>query len=206
MSISFVTVVFAKGVSLDEKKPPFTTKTLLIFGDSLSAGYGLDRGEDWPSLIKQKLDADKKFDYRVINQSISGEITQGGALRLPRALVKYSPDVVVIALGANDGLRGLSIKKMKANLIKMIRLAKQHQTKILLVGMKIPPNYGKRYTQHFENAFREVSEQEKVALLPFLLDGVAQDSRLFQKDQLHPIDKAQPIIMKLVYKHLEPLL
>jgi acyl-CoA thioesterase-1 len=190
---------------LGQDNPPLPIKKIVVFGDSLSAGYGLDQGEDWPSLLEARL-ASEKRGYQMINLSISGETTQGGSLRLAKAMDRIKPDIVIIALGANDGLRGQSIKKMKANIVNMVQIVKQHRAKVLLVGMKIPPNYGKRYATQFENTFAQVASQENVPLLPFLLDGVAQDSSLFQKDQLHPLAKAQPIVMNLVYRYLEPLL
>ncbi len=183
-----------------------TQHTILVFGDSLSAGYGLESNEDWPTLLNNKLQQDGFAHYQIKNLSLSGETTHGGVLRLPKALSRYRPKVIVIALGANDGLRGQSLKTMQNNLIKMVNLASNTKTTVILAGMRIPPNYGKRYARQFHQSFITVAEKTKVVLLPFLLKGIAKDDSLFQKDRLHPTADAQPIITHLVYEYLKPLL
>jgi acyl-CoA thioesterase-1 len=180
-------------------------QTVLVFGDSLSAGFGIAVEQSWPALLGKRL-ADKRPAYTVANASISGETTSGGRSRLPAALDRFRPAVVVVALGANDGLRGLPVQQMRANLEAMIRAAKARQARVLLVGMKLPPNYGTDYTAAFEQTYRSVARQEKVALLPFLLEPVVFDAGAFLPDGLHPSAAAQPKILEHVWKALAPLL
>lgn len=177
--------------------------TILIYGDSLSAGFGLAENEDWPSLLNQHLE---KSDYRVVNESISGETTAGGLARLPAALNKHKPSVVILELGANDGLRGLSLKAMKNNLTHMIEISQLTGSKVLLAGIYIPPNYGKRYTNTFNKVFTDLHKEFNVAFIPFLLENIADNDELMQADGLHPRAKAQHIIKETVYKKLKPLL
>jgi acyl-CoA thioesterase-1 len=183
----------------------FADDTILVFGDSLSAGHGIGIEQSWPSLLAKRLEAER-FPYAVANASISGETTAGGKSRLTSALDSFRPAVVIIELGANDGLRGLPVPRMRANLQDMIRAAQERRARVLLVGMKLPPNYGPDYTTRFESAFREVAQQRKVTLLPFLLDPIAQDPDAFQPDGLHPVAAAQPKILDHVWKALRPLL
>ena len=180
-------------------------QTLLVFGDSLSAGYGLARQQSWPSLLEQRLQA-SHLPYVIVNASISGETTAGGLTRLPEALAMHKPAFVVLALGANDGLRGLSLAQMRINLSAMIRAAKQPGRKILLIGMKLPPNFGPDYTAEFARSFKDVARAQKVALLPFLLEPVAADPAAFQTDNLHPVAEAEPKVLDHVWKALKPLL
>jgi acyl-CoA thioesterase-1 len=180
-------------------------ETLLVFGDSLSAGYGIARDAGWVNLLGSRL-ARVKPRWHVVNASISGETSAGGAARLPAALVKYKPDVVLIALGANDGLRGLPPGAMRRNLAAMVEAAQKRGAAVLLVGMKLPPNYGPAYGRQFEAAFATVAERHDTAYLPFLLEGMAAKRDLFQDDQLHPTAAAQPIILDHVWPALEPLL
>lgn len=179
--------------------------TILVFGDSLSAGYGLAVEQSWPSLLSQRLD-NAKLNYTVANASISGETTAGGRTRLPAALDHFKPDVVVLALGANDGLRGLPVAQMRDNLVAMIDAAKTRRARVLLIGMKLPPNYGPDYARQFEQSFAQVAKQEKVQLLPFLLAPIAADSNAFQADGVHPTAPAQPRILDHVWPALQPLL
>jgi len=179
--------------------------TILVFGDSLSAGYGLANGDAWPALLVQRLQAEK-LDYGVVNASISGETSAGGRSRLPAALERTRPAVVVIALGANDGLRGLPVKQLRDNLVAMARACKAAKARVLLVGMRLPPNYGAAYTQAFDGAYAAVAKQEKLPLLPFLLEPVASDRASFQADGLHPVAAAQPKILEHVWPALKPLL
>ena len=178
-------------------------ETVLVFGDSLSAGYGMRQEDSWPALLGQRLAASRRT---VTNASISGETTAGGLSRLPDVLKRWQPAVVVIALGANDGLRGLPVAQMQTNLTAMIRAAKRGKARVLLVGMKLPPNYGPSYAQQFESAFAAVARNEKVALLPFLLEPLGATTEAFQPDGLHPTAAAQPKILDHLWPALEPLL
>lgn len=179
--------------------------TILVFGDSLSAAYGLAQNAGWASLLELRL-KQKALDYTVVNASISGETTSGGATRMAEALRAHKPAVVVLALGANDGLRGLPIAQMRANLEKMLRASKEAGSRVLLVGMRLPPNYGEDYTRQFARVYVDLAREHKTALTPFLLEGVADRRELFQADNLHPVAAAQPIILEHVWKALAPLL
>lgn len=179
--------------------------TILVYGDSLSAAYGISQQKGWVALLQERLKA-KKLDYTVVNASISGETTSGGATRIDDTLRKTQPRIVVLALGANDGLRGLPIAQMKTNLGKIIQAAKREDAKVLVAGMHLPPNYGPRYADEFHAAFGDLAKRHKTAYLPFLLDGMATERSYFQADQMHPTAEAQPIILDTVWKGLEPLL
>lgn len=178
--------------------------TLLIYGDSLSAGYGLKPEAAWPSLLQAQLRA-KGVNYSLANASISGETTAGGLARLPETLKKHKPAVVVLELGANDGLRGLPISAMKNNLEAMIRQSRAQGAKVLLIGMALPPNYGP-YARDFALAFKEVSSKTKTPLVDFLLAGIADQPRYFQADGLHPTAEAQALLLETVWPGLQPLL
>jgi acyl-CoA thioesterase-1 len=178
---------------------------ILIFGDSLSAGHGIAASQSWPALLQERLRAEK-FPHAVINASISGETTAGGKSRLPAALKQHKPKILVLALGANDGLRGLPTDAARDNLVAMTRQAKAAGARVLLVGMQLPPNYGPDYTHAFNSMFAAVAKQEKTALLPFLLEPVALDDAAFQADRLHPTAAAQPKILDHVWPALKPLL
>lgn len=179
-------------------------KTILVFGDSLSAAYGIRQEAAWPSLLAQRLH-EKKLDYTVVNASISGETTSGGRTRLDAALAKYAPQIVIIALGANDGLRGLPLASMRDNLVAMTAKAQGAKAKVLIVGQRLPPNYGD-YATHFEKVYGEVARARKAALVDFLLEGIATVPELFQADNMHPIAEAQPRLLDNVWRGLEPLL
>jgi acyl-CoA thioesterase I len=181
------------------------SKSLLVLGDSLSAEYGLPRGTGWVHLLQQQMKKDD-VDVAVINASISGETTSGGNARLPALLAQYHPSVVLIELGANDGLRGLPLNAAKANLRNMITDSKKAGAKVMLVGMRIPPNYGRDYTEKFAALYSKLAQETNAALVPFLLEGVAGKPELFQNDRLHPIAAAQPIIVDNVWPRLKPLL
>ncbi len=183
-----------------------STKTILVFGDSLSAGYGLKGGDAWPSILQSTLHLKGYKHYSIQNLSVSGETTKGGARRFTNVLARTNPQIVILALGANDGLRGQSIKAMSDNLNTMISQAQSAGCQVILAGMKIPPNYGKRYTLAFEKAFSDVAHQTKSTFIPFLLEGVADKNHLFQKDRLHPTQEAQSIIANHIYQSLKPLL
>jgi acyl-CoA thioesterase-1 len=180
-------------------------RTVLVYGDSLSAAYGIGQKEGWVTLLGTRLQ-ERKHDYIVANASISGETTAGGAARIEEALKRFQPAVVVIALGGNDGLRGLPVAQMKANLERIVRAAQGRGARVLVVGMRIPPNYGPKYTQAFFEAFAEVARQTKSGYVPFLLDGIGEKREYFQPDQIHPTAEAQPLLLDTVWKGLEPLL
>lgn len=181
------------------------TRTVLVLGDSLSAGYGMAASNGWVALIDRRLE-DARQGWDVINASVSGDTTAGGVSRLQRQLQRTRPGVVVIALGANDGLRGLPPDRMRANLTTLVRQARASGARVLLVGMRMPPNLGRVYTDAFEATYRQVAKQEGVPLLPFLLEPVAGDRRSFQADNLHPTKAAQPKIAEHVWPALAPLL
>jgi acyl-CoA thioesterase-1 len=180
-------------------------RTLLVFGDSLSAGYGIDIGNGWVSLLDKRLRAEG-YGYRVVNASVSGETTTGGLSRLPRALKTHKPALVIIELGANDGLRGLPLATSRANLDQMLKLSRNAGAQVLVLGMKMPPNYGPKYTAGFEATFRELAKTYRAALVPFFLDGVALNPKLMQADGLHPTAAAQPKLLANVWAGLRPIL
>jgi acyl-CoA thioesterase-1 len=177
--------------------------TVLVYGDSLSAAYGISQKDGWVSLLGERL---KSANYIVVNASISGETTAGGAARIDDALERFRPDVVVLALGGNDGLRGLPVAEMKANLRRIVRAAQARNVRVLVVGMRIPPNYGRKYTEEFFQAFAEVASEQRTAYVPFLLDGIGERRELFQSDQIHPTEAAQPLMLETVWPRLQPLL
>lgn len=179
-------------------------KTILVMGDSLSAGYGIRTEQAWPSLLNQRL-TEKRLDYNVANLSISGETTAGGRSRLSQALREYKPAIVLIALGANDGLRGLPLAQMRDNLNAMVNAARATGAKVLLAGIRLPPNYGP-YSVEFHTSFSEIARQQKVTLLEFLLAPIAAKQIYFQADNLHPTAEAQPLILEHVWPALLPLL
>lgn len=183
-------------------KPPHT---VLVMGDSLSAAYGLGASQGWVALTADHL-ARTRPDWRVVNASISGETTAGGVSRIAGELKRVRPAVVVIELGANDGLRGLPLVQTRANLERMIKSSQAAGAKVLLVGMRLPPNLGRDYTQGFERNFSELSELHRTAFLPFLLEPIARDRANFQADNLHPVASAQPKLRDHVWKSLAPLL
>ena len=180
-------------------------KTVLVVGDSLSAEYGIARGAGWVALLEQKMKSEK-IDARVVNASISGETTSGGRARLPPLLTQHRPDIVVIELGANDGLRGLPVQSADANLRAMVAAAQEHKARVLLVGMRMPPNYGRAYTERFFGMFKAVSNDTKSPLVPFMLEGVADKPALFQQDRLHPTAEAHPIILNNIWPQFSRLI
>lgn len=181
------------------------SKPILVLGDSLSAEYGLTHGSGWVALLEEKMQA-QYTDVTIVNASISGETTSGGRSRLPALLKKHQPKIVVIELGANDALRGLSLTATRANLQAMIDSAKENRAKVLLIGMQIPPNYGTAYTQQFANLYPKLAKQSKAALVPFMLEGVVGNPDYFQSDRIHPTAEAQPQILQNIWPHLKPLL
>lgn len=181
------------------------SKTVLVLGDSLSAEYGLVRGTGWVALLEKRLKTEN-IDAVVINSSISGETSSGGKSRLGALLEKHHPAVLVIELGGNDGLRGLSIRASEDNFRSMIAAAKKARAKVLLVGMQIPPNYGADYTERFAALYSRLAKETRSALVPFLLTGVADKPELLQSDRIHPNAQAQPAMLDNVWPHLKPLL
>ena len=179
--------------------------TIMVFGDSLSAGYGLPQGKGWVDLLQQRLEREH-YAYRVINASISGETTLGGRNRLPEALAQHRPRIVILELGANDGLRGQALGGMRENLVAMARACRAAKARVLLVGMRIPPNYGPDYTEKFHASFITVASQTRSPLVPFLFEGFAFKRELFQADGIHPDVEAQPLMLDSVWEKLRPML
>jgi len=180
--------------------------TILVFGDSLSAGYGLAHVESgWVELLRAKLKSEG-YGYQVVNASVSGETTAGGLARLPRALSLHHPHIVILELGGNDGLRALPMDQMRSNLAKMVDLSLAIQARVLILGMRIPPNYGGEYTEQFRQSFIEVAHDKKVALVPFLLADIALDPALMQADGVHANESGQPKMLANVWPALQPLL
>ncbi|MFL6618334.1 MAG: arylesterase [Povalibacter sp.] len=180
-------------------------RTVVVLGDSLSAGYGIPLKEGWVNLLAQRI-ATEGYGYQVINASVSGETTQGGLARLPRVLQIHKPAIVIIELGGNDGLRGLPLATSRENLRKSIELARAAKARVLLIGMMIPPNYGQRYAKEFQDMFTSLASSQSVALVPFLLDEVALNPELMQNDGIHANAKGQPQMLENVWPTLKPLL
>jgi len=181
-----------------------TPRTILVFGDSLSSGYGLAPGEGWVALLRDRLAA--RGGWRVVNASVSGDTTRGGVARLPEALARNQPAIVVIELGANDGLRGLKLAEMRRNLGRLIETARGAGARILLLGVRLPPNYGPRYSELFQRSYRDTAARYGVAQVPFLLAGVGGNRALMQADGLHPTAAAQSRLLDNVWKKLAPML
>ncbi len=180
-------------------------KTVLVFGDSLSAGYGLAVNQGWVALTAQRMRTTHP-GWRVVNASISGETTAGGASRIGAEMARSRPSVVIVELGGNDGLRGLAVAQTRANLERIIRTAKGGNARVLLIGMRLPPNFGPQYTRAFEQTFVDLSRQYRTAFLPFLLEPIAASRNNFQDDNLHPTAAAQPKLRDYVWTGLQPLL
>lgn len=180
-------------------------KTMLVLGDSLSAEYGLARGSGWVALLEKRLQ-EKKIAVNVVNASISGETTSGGKTRLPALLALHKPNVVIIELGGNDGMRGLSLPAFAANMQSMISEAQKSGAKVLLLGMHIPPNYGREYTTRFHATYTELASKNKIALTPFFLQGVAEKPAMFQADNIHPLATAHPIMLDNAWPQIQAIL
>lgn len=176
---------------------------MLILGDSLSAGYGMDREQSWVRLLELRLQ-ENGHSYRVLNSSISGDTTQGGLARLPRLLDRYRPAFVIIELGGNDGLRGLNPDVTRENMTQMIRQSLSIDAQVLLAGIKLPPNYGVAYLEQFESMYADLATEYQTLLVPFFMDGVVFQPGFLQADGIHPNEKAQPILLENVWKVLEP--
>ncbi len=180
-------------------------KTVLVLGDSLSAEYGLTRGSGWVALLEQRLKREK-LDATVVNASISGETTSGGRARLPALMAQYHPDIVVIELGANDGLRGLPVAAADANFRAMLTLTQHDKAQVLLLGMRLPPNYGREYTERYYGLYGKLAKDFKTSLVPFMLAGVADKPQLFQPDRLHPLAVAHPLILTNIWPQFSALI
>jgi acyl-CoA thioesterase I len=176
-----------------------------VFGDSLSAAYGIARTRGWVTLLEERLKRER-IDYSVVNASVSGETSAGGRARIDAALARNRPALVIVELGGNDGLRGLPVAQMKQNLGAIAESSRRSGARVLFVGMKLPPNYGPDYTAQFEAAFRELASQHKAALVPFMLEGIAEKPEYFQSDRIHPTEEAQPLILERIWPALRPLL
>jgi acyl-CoA thioesterase-1 len=179
---------------------------ILVFGDSISAGYGLPRMEQgWVALLQARL-KDQGYGYQVVNASVSGETTEGGLARLPRALKLHRPAIVVLELGGNDGLRALPVAQMRANLSRMAELAEAEGAKVALLGMRMPPNYGPQYAAQFTQAYADLARDKKLPLVPFALAGIALSPELMQADGIHPNEAGQPQLLDNAWPVLKPLL
>jgi acyl-CoA thioesterase-1 len=178
---------------------------ILVYGDSLSAAYGVAKQQGWVAFLQKKL-SEKHYKYDVVNASISGETTSGGLTRLASTLAKTKPTIIILELGANDGLRGLPVKDMEANLSNMITQSKKAKVKMLLIGMKIPPNYGPKYAESFSNTYPLLSQQHKVSLVPFMLENIAANPNLIQDDGLHPNALGQPMMLDNIWPKLQLML
>jgi acyl-CoA thioesterase-1 len=190
--------------SLVYAQNPTATTKILVMGDSLSAGYGIDVEQGWVSLLEEELT--KNHAIQIINASISGETSSGGNTRLPALLAEHNPDIVILELGGNDGLRGQPLKLLEKNLQSMIDASKKNEAKVLLAGMQIPPNYGARYSNQFKELYPKLAKQNQLGLIPFLLEGIGGNDTLVQRDGIHPTAEAQPLIVKNVLPELEKLL
>lgn len=183
----------------------FANSTIVVLGDSLSAGFGLANGEAWVDLLQIRLQ-EKNLNYRVVNASISGDTTSGGKDRIAQVLQTHKPEVVIVELGGNDGLRGLSLTEMQQNLETISEQCQRSGAKVLLIGMQIPPNYGIAYVQRFNKTFESVAKKYKTAVVPFFLEGIEDNLDYFQRDQIHPNSKAQPLLLDNVWPELKKLL
>ena len=178
-------------------------KTVMVLGDSISAGYGIEPQQAWVNLLQKRLDQQYPKQHKVVNASVSGETTSGALARLPKLLQTHKPNVVVIELGGNDGLRGQPPQMIQKNLAQLIQQSQKANATVVVLGMKMPPNYGTAYSKAFENNYKVVSQQYKVKLLPFFLEGVAGNKNLMQKDLVHPNAKAQSILLNLAYPYIK---
>ena len=180
-----------------------SAKTIMILGDSISAGYGMSPNQTWVHLLQQRIDQHYPKQHKVVNASVSGETTSGALARLPKLLQTHRPNLVVIELGGNDGLRGQPPQLIQKNLEALVKHSQNAKAKVIIFGMKMPPNYGQAYSKAFENNYKVVSEKYRVKRLPFFLAGVAGNKNLMQSDQIHPNAKAQPILLNLAYPYIK---
>jgi len=205
LSAVMIRLFLLAGILLPATSCAADEPVILVLGDSLSAGYGLPRESGWVQLLGQRL-GQRGYPHRVINASVSGDTTAGGLTRLPPLLKRRPPAILIVELGANDGLRGIAFEEIEANLTRLVRLGKASGAHVLVVGNRLPPNYGAAYADHFQALFKEVAQREQVAWIPRLLAGVAEDWGLMQADGLHPVAKAQPQMLDNVWPGLEPLI
>ena len=179
--------------------------TVLVFGDSLSAGYGIDVDQSWTTLLQSRLKR-QGYEHRVVNASISGETTEGGVTRIDAALRNFAPEVVILALGGNDGLRGFPPERMKKNLLAIVDAVEREGAAVVLLGIRIPPNYGPRYTQAFEGVYRDIAEEKDLPWIEFFMEGVALNEELMQDDGIHPNEKAQPVLLENAWPAIQQAL
>ena len=195
----FATSANAVDVGVDE------FPTILVFGDSLSAGYGIDVDQSWTTLLQTRL-AEQGYEYRVVNASIGGETTEGGATRIESALAAFAPALIILELGGNDGLRGFPPERIKGNLEKIVARGKASGAAVILLGIRIPPSYGQRYIEMFDNIFREVAVENDVPWIEFFMEGIALDETLMQEDGIHPNATAQPMLLENAWPIIEQAL
>ena len=205
MLLSLAQVAIAQAWASPQHTSPEAPATILVVGDSLAAEYGLKHGSGWVGIIERNLQ-NQYPAYQVHNSSISGDTSSGGLSRLPGLLKQYSPDIVIIELGANDALRGLALDDTQKNLSRLIALSQQINAQVLLLGMQIPPNYGRKYAEQFHKLYPQLAREHNTGLTPFLFEGMAMERSLFQSDGIHPNEKAQPILASNVWRELEPML
>ena len=201
--VSLTLATLSPRAAFGAEPPP--QRTLLVFGDSLSAAYGIEEADGWVNLLAEKLTTENP-DYTVANASVSGETSTGGLARLPAALEEFQPAIVILELGGNDGLRGLPLRMLKDNLTAMVEMCLKAEAEVLLAGIQIPPNYGPRYTEPFYALFGEIAEDKELAFVPFLIDGIPQQPDLMQEDGIHPKAEAQFMILDNVWPVLAPML
>ncbi len=204
-AVLFTSLVSAAEMNTPATSTAATAASIVVIGDSISAGYGLKSDESWVSLLRTRL-REQGYRQRVVNASITGDTTRGGLARLPQLLKREQPSLVIVELGGNDGLRAIGIDVMRRNLQRLIELIQQADAKVLLLGMKIPANYGFEYSEQFHNTYRELAVSLGIPLVDFLLEGIALDAELMQADGIHPNAKAQPILLNTVWPKLQPLL
>ena len=191
------------GIGLSLSPMMLSAKTILVLGDSISAAYGMQLQQGWVQLLQKRLEQQYPKKHKVVNASVSGETTSGAVARLDKLLHNYKPDIVLIELGGNDGLRGQPPQLIQKNLATLLQQSQKAKATVIVLGMKIPPNYGTAYSKVFENNYKMVSQQYKVKLLPFFLEGVAGKKDLVQNDQIHPNAKAQPILLNTAYPYIK---
>lgn len=201
----FLALLMILGFGLGPAAVVGAERTILVVGDSLSTAHGIDVRSGWVALLQRRLEQ-QHLGYKIVNASISGDTSANGLARLPPLLSQHRPAIVIIALGGNDGLRGLAPEQMKHNIAAMVTKAKMQGAKVLLAGVPLPPNYGKRYTDKFDQAYREIAAQQRIPLVPSILGSVAEDRSLFQRDGIHPTAQAQPRILENVWAALRPML
>ncbi len=202
MKIKILIIYFLLNLSLNIYSEK--VKSLLILGDSISAGYGMSKEKQWSEVLKEKL-KEKKIDLRIINASVSGETTGGGLVRTDKILKNNKPSYLLIELGGNDALRGYPPRKVKNNLLEIIKLAKTYGSKSIIMQIRIPPNYGNRYRNEFESIYTEIAEETESLYMPFMLNNIALEKNLMMADGIHPTKEAQPLIAEEVFKYLEDL-